>query len=244
MLVDIGNSRIKWCWQSKRVEQQSVTAISHEGDNAIIKLQQVLLKEQPKKLILVHVLGDAFNTALTNLCVKLSIILQLITSSSASSIVTHGYDQPEQLGADRYVALHGAVSKHPSQACIVIDCGTAVTIDLIDEGQHLGGVILPGMQLWLQSLIQNTQALSQSADYSKQVLARNTTQGISWGCINGLSGAIESIAKQMEDQCSKSCQRILCGGDGEQLLEYLQQDTLLQSYLVLQGLQYFSGENN
>ena len=243
MLVDIGNTRIKWCWQDALLDDLSVEAITHTGwQDALACLQQILLARTPAEVCLVHVLGDDFNKALIALCHKYQIKLQQVSATTSSLYVKNGYEQIEQLGADRFVALHGAVHEYPSQACIVVDCGTAITIDLVDsKGQHQGGVILPGLQLCLQSLIQNAEGLSQSADYSKQVLARNTAQGISWGCINGLSGAIETIAEEMENQSLESCQRIICGGDSQIVREYCRQDITLRPHLVLQGLSCFTG---
>lgn len=238
MLVDVGNSRIKWSWQSKLNQQ----TLNHQGwQDALEKLHHHLQLEQPSTVFLVHVLGDDFNSRLRAVCVDLSIDLRLITTKHQSSLIRHGYEQPDQLGADRFVALHGAVSEFSAQACIVIDCGTAVTIDLVDtDGKHLGGVILPGVRLWLESLMKNTSALDQWGNYSRQVLATNTADGVSWGCINGLSAAIASIVKQMETQCSKPCKRIICGGDSVVLLDYLDSQTLLRPDLVLQGLWHFS----
>ncbi|MCK5726590.1 MAG: type III pantothenate kinase [Thiotrichaceae bacterium] len=238
MLVDVGNSRIKWSWRSELNQY----ALNHQGwQDAIKTLRQHLKLKHPSRLFLVHVLGNDFNNDLISLCVDLQIDLRLITANTKSLLISNGYEQSNQLGSDRFVALEGAVSEFVAQACIVIDCGTAITIDLVDaDGNHLGGIILPGVRLWLKSLLNNTQELNQLGGYSKQVLATNTADGVSWGCINGLSAAIESIATQMEAQCSTPCKRIICGGDSTVLLDYLDPQTILRPHLVLQGLRHFS----
>ncbi|WP_352284776.1 type III pantothenate kinase, partial [Pseudoalteromonas sp. Q18-MNA-CIBAN-0097] len=68
------------------------------------------------------------------------------------------YEHVGNLGIDRWLALIAGFTLYPNTACIVVDAGTATTIDVLDsEGLHLGGWILPGLDLMTSSLTQNTQ---------------------------------------------------------------------------------------
>ena len=109
----------------------------------------------------------------------------------------------------------------PTDPVIVIDVGTAVTIDAIDnKGQHLGGLIMPGLQLWSDTLIRNTQLQHTPVNQHADVFATSTRKGIDNGSLIGLAGAILHVCQSMEQKLKQPVKRILCGGDSYKLNDY------------------------
>ena len=108
--------------------------------------------------------------------------------------VRNGYRNPAQLGCDRFAAAIGARALCPGKAIVVANCGTATTIDAIaPDGTFLGGMILPGLGLMATSLAKNTAQLPQIRPGSKlpEGFADNTDDAILTGCLAAQAGAIE-----------------------------------------------------
>ena len=254
MLIDAGNSRIKWCRFNPYESHTDVTEVMSENypkggisaKNKSTKADTVkvlLSQEKPAKMRMVHVLGELFEREVKAFCLEHEIEFAFVSTHTASYCgVTNGYSLPAQLGADRFVALIGAYHLYPESERIIVDAGTAVTIDaLARNGQHLGGVILPGLQLCSDTLIKNTVLPNISKVNDIDVFATNTTTGIKSGSLYGLSGAIHHICDIMErkraaELKSNSCQRIVCGGDSQQLAGYLQTYNASEKYAVIPDL--------
>lgn len=239
LLIDAGNSRIKWakCVEKQLIEQG---AIPHQND-ALSHLLTFLSQYTPQRLVIVHVLGKTFEAAVKHYTKVHSIPLLMVHSHSyAYGIYTH-YLQSRRLGADRFVAMAAAYHLNQQSACIVIDCGTAVTVDAINNrGEHIGGMIYPGLHLCGESLTQKAHNLKsvQSSDKSLMTpCAKETLQAIQSGCYYGLAAAIDGMCQRMEKQLSDNVQKILCGGDSTLIYDLLPQyDYQLNPDLVIQGL--------
>ncbi len=258
MLIDAGNSRLKWMWYESGVSTDLSTTISFEDYQSQDKIKSVkallldqVLDQKPARIRIVHVLGESFEYELHSFCVKHKIHCDVVLSTAPCCGVTNGYEVPKQLGADRWVALIGAHQRYPDDNLIVIDTGTAVTIDgLDDQGQHLGGVIMPGLQLWSDTLIKNTQLSTMPVLTTNgeqvDVFATSTKRGVNSGSLYGLAGAIEHVCHVMEDSTStmpttSSCQqgwkRILCGGNSRLIAGYIaNKNYILLPDLVMHGL--------
>ncbi len=263
ILIDAGNSRVKWAWLDAGELGES-TAIAYKNNDKVEVLKALLEENKPTKISLVHVLGDEFEQEVHDYCKKSQCEYTIFKTTASCCGVTNGYDVPEQLGADRFVALIGAHHLYPNDNLLVIDVGTAVTIDGISEkGRHAGGLILPGLQLWSDTLIKNTKRNTQlsplyssrSIEADTEVFATNTQRGINSGSILGLSGAINHICHIMENSmedkmtselklstnpCVNKTKRLLCGGDSYLLADTLADDVseeyILTPDLVMHGL--------
>jgi type III pantothenate kinase len=87
--------------------------------------------------------------------------------------ITNGYQEPERLGVDRWLALIGAAGI-TRQNCFVIDAGSAITIDLLgSDGRHLGGAILPGVNTSIEAF----KAIFKAIDFSNPSIAKNRQPG-------------------------------------------------------------------
>ncbi len=145
-----------------------------------------------------------------------------------------GYEHPEQLGIDRWLQVL-AVARNPEQNYCVISCGTALTIDLADGLQHLGGYILPNLYLQRDSLIQNTKGIKiPDAAFDELGPGRNTIDAVHHGILLGLVSTIEKVLQQSPRQL------ILTGGDAPVFARYLAEYApCIENDLLLKGLQYY-----
>ena len=127
-------------------------------------------------------------------------------------------------------------------ACVVIDAGTAVTIDALDDtGQHLGGQILPGVTLMAQALAGSTSDIPDASRRSARnvnditMFAQNTGGAVAYGALNAVVGAIERAQDVMVSE-GHSPAIVLTGGGASRILSSLSDVPDHRPHLVLQGL--------
>ncbi|MBL8250836.1 MAG: type III pantothenate kinase [Candidatus Competibacter sp.] len=240
LLADIGNSRLKWVTLAGN-EVQARGQASHGREN-----WDELAKQQwgglpaPKRALLVSVTGAETRSALTAwIARQWGIDAQWITSTAAAGGIRNAYrEHPERLGADRWVALIAARAL-TRQACCVVDCGTALTIDaLAADGQHLGGVIVPGIRLMREALYRDTRQIPPEGG-QPELFGRTTRDCVWGGAVHAVAAAIDGIAGRME-AASGAGLRLLTGGDGEMILPYLSGRYRLEPDLIFQGLRAFA----
>jgi len=256
LLADAGNSRLKWSFYStgKRSRQLAQDYSQHTADILLINLLQENVEyttyPMTTKLLLVSVLGEVFAQKIQYYCQQQKIQLEIIHSQLESYGVKNSYLEPQRLGADRFVALIAAHHLRSQSHCIIISCGTAVTIDaLTAQGQHLGGLILPGLQQFADKLIKNTVLLNAENTENITLFANNTADGLASGSVFGLVEAINGISSRMEGELLKMTHLrgnqstmypvkiILCGGDAVILHSYLDDSVQREDDWLMQGLQ-------
>ena len=255
LLADAGNSRLKWAFYhaGKRSKQ---FAQDYSQDSADILLINLLSKNKIEaghsiiKLILVSVLGADFAKKIQDSCQKLTIELQIICSKAESYGVRNAYIEPSRLGADRFLGMITAHHLVANRHCIIVSCGTAVTIDaLTAAGDHLGGLILPGLAQFSNQVIQKASLLKLENTTKIALFANNTADALASGRVYGLVEAINGISSRMEVELLKMndlrgkskimypVKIILCGGDAKILQPYLNQSTQREDDWLMQGLQ-------
>ena len=196
---------------------------------------------------IVHVQGAFFSQQLDVFLKHVGTRLVLVDNQCHSGDLILGYDDPTLLGADRMVAILAAYHLYRAivRPLIVIDCGTAVTVDaLLPSGEHLGGVILPGYRLWMQCLTQNTQQIRLGADtaVSQSSFAHNTRDAVSSAAEIGLPGAVWAIIQAMScELAQKNIQFdplvLTTGGDGAKIAAVLGMDAIYKPNLIFSGLE-------
>ena len=159
------------------------------------------------------------------------VVLELACVSKSAGGVTCGYDKPSRLGVDRWLAMVAAYNKH-RQAVLVIDAGSAVTLDVVDQnGFHLGGYILPGTSLMVESLRRGTKNVKVDVfDTQSLVPGKNTEDA----AVNGILLSLISTIKTLT--VSYPFQLVLSGGSAPAILKHLNMDVDYVPDLVLDGL--------
>lgn len=149
------------------------------------------------------------------------------------------YQTPETLGKDRIAAIVGANYLIPDKNLLVIDAGTAVTYDFInDKGQYLGGNIAPGLTMRTQALAHFTQKLPLvdiSTDKNEQVWGKNTVAAIQKGALLGMIFEINGYIDELNKKNNNNSV-FLTGGDVNYFYNRLKSTTFVDIFLVLIGL--------
>jgi type III pantothenate kinase len=255
LLIDAGNSSLKWAFLDGDTLTTHVS-VQYADDKAPIDVFKNILalhKSSFNEVLMVTVLGEKFTKKAQKISTQYQISFNNIESIQQLGGITNAYIEPQKLGADRFVVMIASQhlinsSNKINKAFIVVDSGTATTIDAVDQqGRHLGGVILPGLHLCTNSLLDNTELLplfnEASKHFSANCFSKETSQAIASGCLLGLAGAIDGICNRMEKEIigsdlnkDQQLDRIICGGNANHLMPYFQLDYQLQENLVMQGL--------
>ncbi|HMQ00119.1 MAG TPA: type III pantothenate kinase, partial [Cyclobacteriaceae bacterium] len=146
------------------------------------------------------------------------------------------YETPHTLGMDRLAAVCAAQAKFPNENCLVIDCGTAITYDVLDAaGNYLGGAISAGLQMKFKALHTFTSALPLAEARHVPLTGVSTTTCIQSGVINGSIFEIEGFIARYQS-IFKTIRVLLCGGDTSFFENKLKEPIFVAPDLVLYGL--------
>jgi type III pantothenate kinase len=160
-----------------------------------------------------------------------------ILTSALPLPINNLYATPNTLGVDRIAAVCGAQQKFPASHCLVIDAGTCITYDFLDnKGNYHGGSIAPGLRMRLQAMHSFTARLPLVDVVDNPPLTGNTTEAcLQSGAINGMTEEINGIIQQYQVQF-EVLHVILCGGDGRFFENKLKAPIFAIPELVLSGL--------
>ncbi|MDC9721683.1 MAG: type III pantothenate kinase [Urechidicola sp.] len=147
------------------------------------------------------------------------------------------YGTPQTLGVDRIAIAAASVSKYPSKNVLVIDAGTCITYDFVDEnGSYLGGAITTGVKMRYKSLNKFTDRLPLlGLTYPKSIIGKTTEESIHSGIVNGVLAEINSIISQYKEQYKKLTV-VLTGGDTNFLAKRLKNGIFANPIFLLEGL--------
>ena len=247
LLLDIGNSHCKCAeHDGKRFHWHPPVAVN--GDDIGLCMSASLNGEVTRVLV-ASVRGDEFNQALADLLqTRFKVKPEFAATVRAACGVTTAYREAARLGVDRFLALIGAW-RRVGGACVVADCGTAVTVDAInDHGVHQGGLIMPGLQLMQSSLGLGTDRLPMPDEEgnaaTSDLFARDTQSAVANGCRRMFMAAVTSAACEMQAQLvndgADRAALLVTGGDSGLLVGAAGVDAEHHPHLVLEGLSVFS----
>jgi len=235
LCIDIGNSRIKWCvWKDDEIQRNAVA--EYEVQQLDKLLEQWFCDIDHQDIFVSSVVSSKINKIIefwfSSAWQK---PVHFVDSKRKQLGVTNSYKDAQQMGADRWVAMLAAYQRYQSAVC-VIDCGTAVTIDVIDEsGKHLGGLIMPGLNMMRQSLYQGANGI-QSQGGNESLLASNTSDAVSGGCHHLLISGLNGLYMQYKKQVKTKIACVVTGGDGEKIAKNMECDCQFEADLILYGL--------
>ena len=229
LLIDAGNSRIKWAlagitgWQ-----QQGVLELA----DATTLPQQFATLPAPARILVSNVAGEVVAQQIRVACAGWQQSVEFIAARAEQCGVRNSYQQPEQLGSDRWAALIAAWQQARS-TCLVVHCGTATTVDALSgTGEFMGGLILPGVALMRQSLKQATSELAVANGVWRK-FPRNTADAVASGAIAATCGAVRA---QYESLGVAGACCLLAGGAADLIAPHLDMPLERADNLVLRGL--------
>jgi len=235
LVVDIGNTRIKCAVYEVNTY---IDSFVFEDSNAQNKFKNIFTTYPKIKDLVVSSVGKELDFDLKSLSKSITIH---VVSHLDSFPFQNKYATPKTLGIDRMILASGATLLYPKQNRLVIDAGTCITYDFIDENdQYWGGAISPGFRLRYESLHQFTAKLPLLTFEESEIFFGNSTnESIHAGVVNGLlyeiDGFIDGFKKQYENFTI-----ILTGGDTVFLAKRLKNTIFANSNFLLESLnQYF-----
>ncbi len=237
LLLDLGNSRLKWAAASASTQAWSLhgsVAWSDETDPALERAWSSLA--QPQDVICASVVDSAREAQLTAAVHKrFGRAPRWLRTPAVGAGVRNGYAQAEQLGVDRFLSMVAARADGAGPY-VVVSAGTALTLDAVSgDGQHLGGWIVPGAHAMRQTLSGATSRVT--ADEGDVVdQACNTADGVSSGVWHALAAVVGRFAARAALRFGTTPVVLIGGGDAERLLPMLDIPARLMGDSVLRGL--------
>ncbi len=272
--MDMGNSRCKavlakadqelnkhwlerFTWDNQQFDKEHWL-----GKLQSLKLQALELQATIQKIYISSVANEQTKLLISSWCQSIFELKPVFADSQASYSsgvdsaaqpavnrrqLVNSYDKPTALGVDRWLAMVGAIERSDG-AFAVLDAGTAITLDLVDnKGQHLGGHIVPGARLMQKALFGDTGKIAYGASLDasdptqEQWLGNNSLQAVELGTYQAALGYLKSCIERLQSHYGIA-EIFVCGGDGalmmEQILLPANFNWLHCPDLVLEGLFY------
>lgn len=246
LLIDIGNTRIKWARFDNGVMGEQLAAVHSDWTrddfvqhilNAGPRAERVFIGNVGGKRI-----GDLAQAAITS---AWRIEPHFVHSPAAQAGLRNAYPEPAKLGVDRWLAMLGGRAHEPRPLCVV-SVGTAMTIDGLDAtGRHLGGVIVPGPDLMVSSLLKNTSDIAQRAAGGQtrdELFADNTLGAIQQGAVQALAALVERAHETLRKQLGEAPALLLTGGACRRIQVAIHAPSREIPDLVLRGLVVVAAE--
>ena len=265
LLIDVGNRRLKWAYSTQLVANNKSnwfeggpdTAIQYQVESSDLPgLEKCATKRfaaavepelaesmTPDTVYVSSVACDQVNLRLAQICEELWRLSPVfIRSGNNACGITNRYDKPKHLGVDRWAALIGARRRVPSQhALLVIDVGTAVTIDYVDSaGVFYGGMILPGIATMIGSINRSTDKISVDSlpKPGQQICFQNprTKEAVSNGVLHAVVSSIDSAIDHFMNLDRNGFDTIITGGDARLIEPLSRHNMQTVPELVLMGI--------
>lgn len=241
LAIDAGNSRIKWGLRQAGAWVQGGACATRDSQ-ALADWAASMRDHEIERILASNVAGVDAKARIEAVLADAAVVPEFIVSRPMQCGVRSSYDEPGQLGCDRWAALIGAHALLPG-ASLVVNAGTALTVDaLTEEGLFLGGIIAPGIELMRRALDEHTAGLKLRPG-EVRFFPSNTGDAIMSGAVHAAAGAIERMGAFMREGGHESLRVILSGGSAAQLQPMLSLPALVVDNLVLEGLAVIAEED-
>lgn len=222
LLVDLGNTRLKWLQGDPAAPAARGEVAVGGGDRDRVLSEAWPGLARPDAVWASSVAAPEAREAVTRITTRLwGLSPQWVIAAREYAGVRNGYTDAASLGSDRWLAIIAAYREIRGAVCVV-DCGTAVTIDAIDAGgNHRGGAIVPGLALMRRALLERTAQIREAGQEAAGALGRTTGDAVSGGTLLGLAGAIGTLVAAQREVIGQAAPVLLCGGDAPRLMPVL-----------------------
>ena len=233
LVIDIGNTLIKYA-----VFENSTLLVNQASESGLFLSKVKELFEQFPKI------DHALISSVGKLEHKESDVVSLfckvhILSHDSKVPFKNSYATPHTLGMDRLALATAAFYKNPRANTLVIDVGTCITYDMLnDAGEYVGGAISPGVRMRYRAMNSQTAALPLlEPDEILDFIGNSTETGMHSGVINGVSQEIDGVIDQYRSRF-QDLTVILTGGDFHFFAKRLKNTIFANSKFLLEGLNY------
>ena len=242
LAVDVGNTRLKWALYS--APQPGAGLIAH-GAIFLEAIDDLAEREwqglpTPSSMLGSIVAGEGIRRRTEAQLEIWDLEPRWVVSSASACGVTNGYDHPNRLGVDRWVALIGArqrvLARGPAKPVLVVMVGTAVTVDALDtSGRFLGGLILPGFGLMLRALEMGTAGLKAPTGEAVE-FPTNTSDALMSGGADAIAGAVDRMHRKLEKITGIKPELMMSGGAAVKLASITDLPVEMVETLIFDGL--------
>lgn len=254
--IDIGNTNIKYAIYdgddlkvSFRVSTDSKRTSDEYGSQLITMLSVRNISPADIKGGILSSVVPSLDYTILHMCGVYLKIKLLQLAPGIKSGLSLRCDNVKEVGADRIVNCVSAIVRYgkENQAIIVVDFGTATTINIISpEHEFIGGVIAPGIKGSLDSLVNGTAKLPRiEIEAPKSVIAKNTVTNMQAGIVYGFAGMVEFLIKKIKKELK--CEDVITiatGGFSEVIARETNAIDKVDKLLTLEGLKYLYYLNN
>jgi type III pantothenate kinase len=233
LVIDLGNSRIKAAFFDGTELRQKFSL------NEVKELDQFLLHPHD------NIIVSSVTAAASEILIASVASGRKIHLTSATSVpVQVQYATPQTLGVDRLAAACGALQLFPAEPCLVIDAGTCINYEVLDDqGVYWGGIISPGVAMRFKAMHTFTARLPLIEAVAEAQLVGNSTQTcMQSGVMNGILEEMRGITTRIRQKYPR-LRVILCGGDAALFENQLKPSIFVAPELVLVGLNRILNHN-
>lgn len=236
LLLDIGNTSLRWAlWNGSCLGE--VRVLRHGGAAPLDLLADWERLAAPERVVASNV-GGAPVAAAIALATRAywGLDLELVETRARLGELRVAYPDPGRLGVDRWLAMVAARGLH-TEATLIVDAGTAATFDLLlPDGRHLGGLILPGIEMQRASLLAGTQIPRIESEPTDEPWAVDTATAVAAGSLQAIAALATRLYDRLALEAGATPRLVLTGGDAERLIPAMDRPCRVVPDLVLRGL--------
>lgn len=248
LLIDVGNTRLKWArLEAGRLD--ACGAATHRGAAPAEWLAALdASARRPEAILVANVAGPAVAHSIGEWALERhGLRPRFLQASARAGGIINAYQHPDALGVDRWLGLVGAW-RRVRGPLVCIAAGTAFTVDAVDaSGHHLGGLIAPGYQLMIDTLLRRTSeiapGLARAPAAADGLFGRNTAAAVELGALHALAALAARSVESAEIRFQASPRVFLGGGDAARIAPHLGRPAEIAPDLVLEGLAVMAGED-
>ncbi len=239
LFIDAGNTHIKCLIRGSQepgLTQQFVTSdYENSMNDSLLGLSGI------DRILVSSVIGKDFESWLSERCSQLGLVApEFLRTSSIDLGVRVSYDDPTRFGIDRYLAM-AAGYQLVRKAVTIVDCGTAITVDGVTGcGEHLGGVIMPGIEMMKEALFSRTKGIEYIDAEEIDCFSHSTASGVHSGALFAAVGGIREVIERQTGLMNERPECLITGGASPIIAEYLGPSCQVCHNLVFDGLLMFA----
>jgi len=224
LLLDIGNSRLKWATSQNKMDISAQTCFDYRQDDLLQYAEHVWSDILVDSIWISSVAAPSvYHSIYAWFKHKFGVEALLLRTPKQGVSVRLAYDVPEKLGSDRWAGMEAAYAVS-HDAVLVVSCGTAITLDVVDrQGMHKGGYICPGIGLMQNAVQAGTSAIKNVvADFLEAPYLGTTTDScVQSGVLMAVISLIRSTWNQARDEMNLQPVLWITGGDAEYIVSHL-----------------------
>lgn len=251
LAIDIGNTNIViGCFKGEKIEFTERLATNHKST----ELEYAILF---KNVLEIHhidttsIKGGIISSVVPSITTVIKKAMQKLTDMEVMIIgpgIKTGLniliDNPAKLGSDLVVDAVAGINEYPVPL-VIFDMGTATTISVIDKNKsYIGGVIIPGLEVSLNSLVGGTSQLPKiSLEAPQSVIGKNTVDCMKSGILYSTAASIDGMIKKIETELNQKVTAVATGGLAPTVIPLCEREIILDDELLLKGLMIIYNKN-